>query len=240
MHVVKQCPFDAVLGTDFIMKLGRHTVDLVRRVLEIGDNVVPLVKTGLVTDYTVRTVQTVEIPPRCQMLVECTANCNTEIKNCHGPLFEPCEVRLEKTGLFAARTFFDRSARAYICFLNSTEQPARLYSGMSVGKCCAVRVNDNKPKEATVPLQPPRDAVDDLILGMDQSVLTPKERAAMTRLLRHHSNVFVRTTEELGRTDLVAHPIDTEGHAPFRQRPYRAPYAQREVIDKQVKDMLDE
>ena len=45
--------------------------------------------------------------------------------------------------------------------------------------------------------------------------------------------------EELGRTGLVTHKIDTGDQPPIRQQPYRVSHQQRTIIEEHVTDMLN-
>ena len=51
-------------------------------------------------------------------------------------------------------------------------------------------------------------------------------------------DVFALTPDELGRTSLVQHDIDTGDSPPIRLRPYRTAQAQRERIAANIDDML--
>ena len=56
--------------------------------------------------------------------------------------------------------------------------------------------------------------------------------------MHDYRDIFALTLEELGRTDLVQHHIDTGDHPPIRSRPYRV-QTKRETIEQQINDMLD-
>lgn len=56
--------------------------------------------------------------------------------------------------------------------------------------------------------------------------------------MNEYRDVFAVTPEELGRTNLVHHHIDTGNHPPLRSRPYRVPHAQKETIENHINDVL--
>ena len=58
-------------------------------------------------------------------------------------------------------------------------------------------------------------------------------------LLSEYRDIFALTPEELGRTGLVKHRIDTGDHPPLRQRPYRVAEHQRGIIEEHITDMLN-
>eukprot|EP00794_Sanderia_malayensis_P018581 gene18581-biopygen15656 len=66
--------------------------------------------------------------------------------------------------------------------------------------------------------------------------LSDDEQAELLRVLeRHH---VWPTSEKLGTTHLVEHPIDVQGAQPVRQRPYRVPETKRKIIAQEVQKML--
>lgn len=59
-------------------------------------------------------------------------------------------------------------------------------------------------------------------------------------LLHEFDDVFALDDSELGCTDIVQHYIDTEGHAPIKQMPYRTPVSRREQIGEMVDKMVQQ
>ena len=52
----------------------------------------------------------------------------------------------------------------------------------------------------------------------------------LNTLLLEFSDIFANSPEELGRTNVVYHKIDTGNSLPIKQRPYRIPFSQKTVI----------
>ena len=52
--------------------------------------------------------------------------------------------------------------------------------------------------------------------------------------------MFALSDEELGRTDVVKHVIDTGDHSPIRRQPYRVPVVYREKISQMIAEMQDQ
>lgn len=78
----------------------------------------------------------------------------------------------------------------------------------------------------------------DVFLRAIDADLSPHERDQLLALLKRFRASFDSIQTGLGRTTTVEHTIDTGGHAPLRQRPYRVSPTERHVIDEQVEDML--
>lgn len=79
------------------------------------------------------------------------------------------------------------------------------------------------------------------LLSFTESInqdLPSKERQAIIDLLSRYSDCFATTTDELGRSNIVQHSIDTSTHNPLCQPPYKSAWKEREVIQTQVEEML--
>ena len=68
--------------------------------------------------------------------------------------------------------------------------------------------------------------------------LSEAARAGLRALLCKHSHLFAESDDDLGRTHLVQHGIQTGEAAPIRQPPRRVPEAQREIMEEEVAKML--
>ena len=68
--------------------------------------------------------------------------------------------------------------------------------------------------------------------------VTQKERQQLTDLLTEFESILSDREDDLGRTHLVYHKIDTGDAVPFRQSARRLPYFQREEVRKTIEDML--
>ena len=64
-------------------------------------------------------------------------------------------------------------------------------------------------------------------------------RLCTKSLIAEYRDIFALKPEELGRTGLVKHHIDTGDNPPIRQRPYRVSESQRGIIEEHVTDMLN-
>ena len=68
--------------------------------------------------------------------------------------------------------------------------------------------------------------------------VTKQEKRKVAGLLMGYSNIVLGPDEQLGRTALVEHTIDTQGAAPIKQAPRRIPWAKREATEAEVGKML--
>jgi predicted aspartyl protease len=79
--------------------------------------------------------------------------------------------------------------------------------------------------------------VDCLIERLPAS-LTEDQRTRVAKLLRANADVFSRSDEDIGRTHLISHTIQTGDHPPIKESLRRHPQAYVPLIDKFVDDLL--
>ena len=93
----------------------------------------------------------------------------------------------------------------------------------------------------TAPQTPPPSTANASPIPVDLSStnLTEEQKVQLQSLLSEYRDIFALTPEELGRTGLVRHRIDTGDHPPLRQRPYRVAEHQRGIIEEHITDMLN-
>ena len=73
---------------------------------------------------------------------------------------------------------------------------------------------------------------------LSDSILNDDDRIKFRELFRCYRDVFAFTGDQLGKTSLVQHVIDTGDAMPIKQRPYRTSPRSKQEIDRQVDDML--
>lgn len=125
--------------------------------------------------------------------------------------------------------------------LNPTNKPVTIYRcstmGMftpSNGSMSAITTPDvqSSSTKSSTPSQT-------VPLDLSDTTLTEPQQAQLKSLIAEYRDIFALSPEELGRTGLVRHRIDTGDHQPIRQRPYRVSETQRGIIEEHVTDMLN-
>ena len=64
-----------------------------------------------------------------------------------------------------------------------------------------------------------------------------EQRLKFLSLLQEYQDIFASTSDQVGRCDLVRHPINTEGHQPFKQAPRRLPLHRRAEVAELITQM---
>ena len=83
----------------------------------------------------------------------------------------------------------------------------------------------------------PQDDYSDLP-DLSDSVLDEGDRIKFRNLFKKCRDVFAFSNDQLGRTSLVQHVIDTGDAMPIKQRPYCTSPESKQEIDRQVGEML--
>ena len=74
---------------------------------------------------------------------------------------------------------------------------------------------------------------------MSNSILNDDEKVKFKNLFNKYCNAFAFPGDQLGKTSLVWHVIDTGDATPIKQRPYRVSPAVKKEIASQVDEMLE-
>lgn len=74
----------------------------------------------------------------------------------------------------------------------------------------------------------------------NEKIDVPKRfEQSVQRLVNKNKDLFAKNDSDLGVTETVKMKIDTEGHHPIKNRPYRAPLNKRQIIDKAIAEIMD-
>ncbi|GFX61673.1 retrovirus-related Pol polyprotein from transposon 412 [Trichonephila clavipes] len=93
---------------------------------------------------------------------------------------------------------------------------------------------------SVVDLSNPDHSSDDLVKNLPQNIdLDEKQRCSTGELIAEFQRLFSRTSEDLGRTRLTQHQIDTGELPAIKQHPRRLPFAKQEEVQKFFKNMKD-
>ena len=76
------------------------------------------------------------------------------------------------------------------------------------------------------------------LLVRSSECLDQTQKEELTSLLCEFSDVFASSSDDLGRSNVVKHRIDTGNAKPIRQHPRRLPVNQRPVAEQEVEKML--
>ncbi|HVH96330.1 MAG TPA: hypothetical protein VM682_05250, partial [Bacillus sp. (in: firmicutes)] len=61
----------------------------------------------------------------------------------------------------------------------------------------------------------------------------------MQKLLDKHQDIFAKDNNDLGRTNVAKHSIDTGDHKPIKQAAYRVNPHRKKIIEEEIQKMLE-
>lgn len=240
---------DALLGYDFLQRYN-CTIDAGKGELTIRgiqhDNIeknfdgcrVVIAKTVVIPQESEKMVAA-RIPGMAGVEVPAVVECN--------------ERFTERHGVMVAKILVDPSNELVpLRLMNPSNRPITLYEGTLVGECYSAEVIENNPSVGCRTLQgrnrgdgvPPTgptqltEPLEELALR-SCTELTEAQAGEVRKCLAANADVFARSKEDLGRTDLVQHQINTGTARPIRQAPRRLPIHRKGEARIEVERMLD-
>ncbi|CAC5407734.1 unnamed protein product [Mytilus coruscus] len=134
-----------------------------------------------------------------------------------------------------------------IRIINVNNEPCTLYKGTIIATCNKFKEEDIQTSEfvnnvfagqATV--NKGRQLPDYLleIYESSQVNLDKDQSEKFKDLLIEYNNIFSKSSEDIGLTDLVEHTINTGNHPPIRQRPRRIPLARIKDAEAEIQKMV--
>eukprot|EP00731_Ephydatia_muelleri_P004049 Em0002g225a len=228
---------DCILGSDFLLLHG-CVIDLLNHSLLVKGKVVPL-SSGIyhspISTCGVAVAETVEVPAHSQFRLIANRQGKKKeqgVDDLGSVMFEPSHDFMESHGLAVAHAVVGEDNEDIVVqILNPTPYSVQVQQGSRIGclrpllDVCAIeleavaRQGDNRSHA--------RECIIHQLVSCAQGV-TQKERQQLTDLLTEFESILSDREDDLGRTHLVYHKIDTGDAVPIRQSARRLPYFQRE------------
>jgi len=186
--------------------------------------------------------ETVVVPGRHEMVLPAKFK-GTECGDGVLGLVEPSPGFAERHDLLLARVVAQPKGNMVpVRVVNPSPTPVTLYQNTTVGTFSQLqdsavepvscnRLATKKTRRQTRPLASKQFDLDTINLASTQ-----KDKLA--NLLDEFSDIFSTGPDDLGRTGIVKHQIDTGGHPPIKQPRRRVPMHQQETMRKHVEEML--
>ena len=227
-YVASGFQHDCVLGTDFLTRAG-ITIDMSDRTLKWNSET-----TFLATDppdpvWEISLTERVDIPPRSELytLLPIGPGCSTG-------LFEMNDSLYQSSNVYAARSLVQpQRGEIPVRLVNPSMEVVTLEPKTTIGKVTSI----TDVGTTSLVSQDNSSVVTNIKLPGDY--LSDEQQVELRNVLSKYSDVFAKSDSDLGHTDVLEHAIDTQGHAPIFQRPYRVPETQHKVIETHVKDMAN-
>ncbi|PIK58380.1 Retrovirus-related Pol polyprotein from transposon [Apostichopus japonicus] len=255
---VAEIDVDAILGIEFLRR-HRCSLDVIRGTLswdeacalEQVDSEKP---SSEPSEELCRLVlcETVVIAPGAESLLE--GEISGEFQG-REALVEPAEKFVNKHGLLVAKLLVDPGQEVLpVRLFNPSHEPVRVYKGTVIGVLEEVEEvvgegesSNGNPTTPTTPIRvvncTTKDSTDipSHLIGLMETCggLDGCQQEQLKELLLKYEDVFSKSPDDLGRTMIVQHTIDTGTAKPIKQPARKVPMHQRETVSILLQEMLD-
>lgn len=244
-------PHPVILGLDFL-NAHKVEIDFGRKLVYIEDN---LVYTSIKhsDDGLARICKNTEIPPNSQINVLVRVS---RRKADDQVLLEPANT-LNNRCLAGAKCLVKlhrqrRQSTAHMSILNPTPNPVFIHADTIVATVHEFEIDqlqpwtdeldkDGSPNASCFNVNVPTKDTPDISFDLSKSDLNVEQKKTLLNFLGQNKDLFSPSLQNLGKTDLYQHVIETEpGKGPVRLPFYRQPPHLRAEIDRQVNEMLEQ
>ena len=247
--VIDNLTYPVVLGRNFLMHFG-SVIDLQDNTLTLtGTNSVPLHSSSPPlpdqqreqAPVTVHALATYILPPMSESVIPVYPKSSLPVGKTG--LIEPSAKLIDRYHVCGASQLVSLSEQHTFPFriLNPTQKPVTIYRCTTVGTFTPSAASMSVIATSDTPAQSPPPVGDEETVPLDftSTNLDEHQLSELKSLIAEYRAIFALKPEELGRTGLVKHRIDTGDNPPIRQRPYRVSESQRGIIEEHVTDMLN-
>ena len=250
-----------LLGLDFMKPRGMN-VDLKDDVLHWEGGAARLIVPSTQKEYLVALAEDVELEANSRIIAP------GKIIDVHGRnvvrtgdrLIEPRREFVAKRNVAVARALVNGdTGKVPVQMMNITGQAIRLKKGTRVGvleetdeyvamlghgeeveptsgRTSPVRGRSRKRKFRQ---RPPSQEKFAAMFEWDESTISGDDRRRIEDLLWEFHDTFANGPDDVGRTDVVTHSIDTGSATPVKQAARRIPHAMRSIVDAQIEQMVE-
>ena len=259
-YVIKNLTYDVILGRDFLHKFSSK-IDFEKGRIKFVFEEDPLPFHGMgdtvSNDYTmsddndfncsVHADFSFVIPPQSEVVVLTRLNSIPKKSNVFG-LITPRLTLPEKYSIFGASelVYVSEDGTVPMRMINPSSQPVKIYRRTRLGDFKGVDSSIetfelDSMKHSDSPFSPTDvgfhgDYSD--LPDLSDSALADGDKFRFKNLFSRYRDVFAFSDNQLGRTSLVQHTIDTGDAMPIKQRPYRTTPENKQEIDRQFSNSL--
>ena len=265
-YVIKDLTHDVVLGRDFLQKYCSR-IDFMENIIEFSQPEDPLPFADSFGDdlaaedfdnciLSVHADNSFTIPAQSEVVVVGRLSSmpkvvtDTSASEIYG-LVTPKSDLPHRYSVFGASELVKVSSDATIPvrMVNPSAQPVKIFRRTKLADfervdndLATFEIGKNSPSSdgqhySSDDRQQPKDYSE--FPDLSNSVLNDDEKVKFKNLFNKYRNVFAFPGDQLGRTSLVQHVIDTGDATPIKQRPYRVSPDVKREIDRQVGEMLE-
>ena len=232
--VVADVDNDLILGLDF-MQQHRCSIDVTCKSLTIGSQTLKMSCRGSIGCYRIAVAENVEVPAMSETIIQGKPICPAG--NLSGLfLIEQNEQGVRNGPELVARTLVEGNENVPVRIMNLTNEGYTLHTGANIAQMTPVSnvsCTQGKSQPQSVVPDHLQDLYERTVTGMTQA-----QCKEISKLLQKYSDTFSRSDDDLGRTGIIKHKIETGNAHPIKQPLRRSPVHMNEDIDNAIDDML--
>lgn len=136
-----------------------------------------------------------------------------------------------------------------VIMVNDSDQPRKLVANIRIGRLGAVEEIKSRSTRETCAMitnlrvkenaEKNQEQATSVMLCNLEEIKDLGQREKVSQLVSEFDTIFSKGDNDLGRTSLVSHEINTEGANPVYQRAYRVPYASQGELNRQLDVMIE-
>ncbi|UYV82442.1 K02A2.6-like, partial [Cordylochernes scorpioides] len=232
---------ECIIGLDVLRQFGL-SIDIGRNLLRTSDEDIPLLTSQQLHNFQscrVLALEETQVPPRSECVIKGQLETTKVI-----PKFAILEGDSEapSRGNLVAKELIDTGRDVIpVRVVNLYEYARAIKKGSCLGNAePVVLIKRNHP---VMQKSKRADNVPDHLQQVWEETkkeLQPGQQRELATLLATYNNIFAKSSEDYGRTDLTKHRINTDESNPIKQAPHRIPLARRQEAETLVKEMLDQ
>ena len=238
--IVSDIGIDGIIGLDF-MKKHACTISLVDDTIVIDNHVVSLEMAGQIGCYRVCLDKPLSVPSRAEIVTFC------EVRNRTGDVMselglgvvEPIDQFTKSDRGLVARTLSNCSDKVPVRIMNIDNEDQLLQKDTCMAMYSPVSEVYEGPNvgvKSTINDRALPTHVKELFERTTKS-LTSEQQVVVSQFLAKYSDTFARDDNDLGRTSLAQHRINTKNAEPIRQVPRRLPVHMQAEVDSHIESM---
>ena len=230
-----------ILGINFLDQY-QADVKIRKKILKTNQGKIKLHKQSADICNRIQLCENVIIPPQSEAYIK-----TYTVQNCeaHLNILEPTNRYIEQ-GLLIGRTLVDTTHNQMtVSVINTSDRNIKLKQNVSLGIIYPVEkisfCNDLDSSEVKVTQNSAQlpDYLKPLVENSSPD-LSSEEKQKLSSLVGEFQDVFMSPDGRLGQTPLAEHYIDTGDTRPFKMPCRRIPMFKREIVQTEIKKMLDQ
>ncbi|UYV82560.1 K02A2.6-like, partial [Cordylochernes scorpioides] len=223
---------ECIIGLDVLRQFGL-SIDIGRNLLRTSDEDIPLLTSQQLHNFQacrVLALEDTQVPPRSECVIKGQLETTKVI-----PKFAILEGDSEapSRGILVAKELIDTGQDVIpVRVVNLYDSARAIKRGSCLGNAePAVLIKRNHPvmqkskRKGNVP-----DHLQQ-VWEETKKELQPGQQKELATLLATYGNIFAKSSEDYGRTDLTKHRINTGESNPIKQAPHRIPLARRQEAE---------